>query len=134
MTQLTHHFATLLTRLLQPGTVDSEWLDSVIHPDYVQEVDGYRLDRDAFVSHLDHLHATLRRCEVQIEHLFCAGDRVHSSHRVTATLDDETEVSFLVCGVFTFRDGKLWHTFEVTRQLTGAPEHQDLGSRLAASD
>ncbi|XAG69645.1 hypothetical protein MRM75_01125 [bacterium 19CA06SA08-2] len=53
---------------------------------------------------------------------------MHSTHVVRATRHDGLPLVCKVSGLFTFRDGKICQTDEVTCLLTGSAQDEDIGS------
>jgi len=88
-----------MASLLDPKQ-DAESLSRYFAPDYVQDVDGKRLDFNGFIDHARTLKATLRRGHATIEKLVVDGDTSTSPARSART---ERGVQFFAfASVFAF--------------------------------
>lgn len=104
-------------------------LDQWFTPDYCQQVNGEQLDYAAFRQHIAALRNHLACASIDFIAVLAQGNRVHSTHVVRATRHDGLPLVCKVSGLFTFRDGKICQTDEVTCLLTGSAQDEDIGSR-----
>ncbi|MEH8128120.1 nuclear transport factor 2 family protein [Aeromonas veronii] len=104
-------------------------LDQWFTPDYCQQVNGEQLDYAAFRQHIATLRDHLAEATIEFVATIAQGDRVHSTHVVRATRHDGAPLVCKVSGLFTFRDGKICQTDEVTCLLSGSKQDADIGSR-----
>ena len=125
----TERLKTCLQRVIcDPGFTLAE-LDTWFSPDYCQQVNGETLDYAAFRQHIAALRGHLAEAAIEFVATLELGQRVHSTHLVRATRQDGGTLTCKVSGLFTFRDGRLCHTEEVTCLLAGRKEDADIGSR-----
>src|SRR5271168_2133816 len=114
--------------LLDPKQ-DAESLSRYFAPNYVQDVDGKRLDFNGFIDHARTLKATLRRGHATIEKLIVDGDTIADTHIIDAEKTNGDSIRVKVTAFLTARDGKIVRVDELTHLLHGAEEDSDLGSR-----
>ena len=120
-----------LASLLDPRQ-DVGNLSRYFAPEYVQDVDGKRLDYPGFIHHARVLKTHLRRGRATIETLIVDGDTIADIHVIDAEKIDGNSVRTKVIAFFTVRDGKIVRVDELTRLLHGADEDRDMGSRTSA--
>jgi len=99
--------------------------------DYVQEVDGKRLDYAGFIDHARVLKTHLRRGRATIKTLIVDGDTIADIHVIDAEKVDGNSVRTKVIAFFTVREGKIARVDELTHLLQGADEDRDIGSRTS---
>src|SRR5262249_16743080 len=73
----------MFDRLFDPAA-SAEAVGAFFAPDYVQEVDGKRLDYSAFLDHVRLLKRTLERASVTFEQLLVDGSTIADIHVVDA--------------------------------------------------
>jgi len=120
-----------VTSLLDPRQ-DAAALSQFFASDYVQEVDGKRLDFEGFIDHARVLKTRLRRGSATIQSLIVDGDTIADIHVIDAEKTDGAHLRTKVIAFFTVRDGKIVSVDELTHLLDGAEEDRDLGSRTSA--
>lgn len=135
MPELSKHEARALIEgaiasLLDPRQ-SVEHLSEYFAPDYVQDVDGKRLDYAGFLDHARALKAHLRGGRVAIEALIVEGDTIADIHVVEAEKTNGDSIRTKVIAFFTVRDGRIVRVDELTRMLHGADEDRDLSSRTS---
>jgi len=120
----------MFDRLFDPAA-SAEAVGAFFAPDYVQEVDGKRLDYSAFLDHVRLLKRTLERASVTFEQLLVDGSTIADIHVVDAHKKNGERLRVKVLAFYTIEDGKIRRLEELTHQLEGRPEDADLGSRAA---
>jgi ketosteroid isomerase-like protein len=119
-----------LTSLLDPRQ-DAESLSRYFAPDYVQDVDGKRLDFSGFIDHARTLKKSLRSGRVTIENIIVDGMTIADVHVVDAEKTNGDTIRAKVIAFYTVRDGKIVRVDELTHLLQGADEDRDMGSRTS---
>jgi ketosteroid isomerase-like protein len=114
-----------LASLLDPRQ-DAESLNRYFAHDYVQNVDGKRLDFNGFIDHARTLKKSLRSGRATIETIIVDGMTVADIHVV-----DAEKIRAKVIAFYTVRDGKIVHVDELTHLLHGTAEDRDMGSRTS---
>jgi len=121
-----------LASLLDPRQ-DVANLSRYFAPDYVQDVDGKRLDYAGFIDHARVLKTHLRRGRAAIETLIVDGDTIADIHVVEAEKTNGDSIRTKVIAFFTVRGGKIVRVDELTHLLHGADEDRDMGSRTSGA-
>jgi ketosteroid isomerase-like protein len=116
--------------LLDPRQ-DAESLSRYFAPDYVQDVDGKRLDFNGFIDHARTLKKSLRRGRATIENIIADGSTIADIHVIDAEMTNGDTIQVKVIAFFTVRDGKIVRVDELTHLLRGTDEDRDLGSRTS---
>jgi ketosteroid isomerase-like protein len=119
-----------LASLLDPQQ-DAESLSRYFAPDYIQDVDGKRLDFDGFIDHARTLKKSLRGGRATIDKLIVDGATIADIHLVDAEKTNGDTIRAKVIAFYTVRDGKIVRVEELTHLLHGADEDRDLGSRTS---
>ena len=119
-----------LASLLDPHQ-DAESLGRYFAPDYVQDVDGKRLDFAGFIDHARVVKRSLRRARATIEHLIVDGDTIADIHVVDAEKTNGESMRAKVIAFFWVRDGRVVRVDELTHLLHGAAGDRDMGSRTS---
>ena len=115
-------------RFFDPAA-SAEAVGEFFSPDYVQEVDGKRLDYSAFLDHVRLLKRTLDRATVTFENVVVDGSTIADIHVVDARKKNGERLRVKVLAFYTIEDGKIRRLEELTHQLEGRAEDRDLGSR-----
>jgi ketosteroid isomerase-like protein len=100
-------------------------------PDYVQDVDGKRLDYAGFIDHARVLKTQLRRGRAAIKALIVDGDTIADIHVIEDEKTNGDSIRTKVIAFFTVRDGKIVRVDELTHLQHGADEDRDMGSRTS---
>jgi ketosteroid isomerase-like protein len=116
--------------LLDPAQ-DVEALGRYFSEDYVQHVDGVRLDRRGFLDHARTLKKSLLGGRVTIESLLADGPIVADIHVVEARKTGGETVRMRVFAFYRIEDGRIASVDELTHLLHGAASDRDLGSRVS---
>jgi len=121
-----------VTSLLDPRQ-DAAALSRYFAPDYVQEVDGKRLDYAGFIDHARVLKTHLQdgRATMTIETLIVDGDTIADIHVVDVEKANGDRIRTKVIAFFTVRDGRIVRVDELTHLLEGAEQYRDMGSRTS---
>jgi len=123
--------AELFARFFDPATSAEAVGAAFFSPDYVQEVDGKRLDYGAFLDHVRLIKRTLDHATVTFEHVVVDGSTIADVHVVDARKNNGERLRVKVLAFYTIEDGKIRRLEELTHQLEGRPDDRDLGSRTA---
>jgi ketosteroid isomerase-like protein len=97
--------------------------------DYVQYVDGHRLDFNGFVKHMIEQKKVVASVKVTFKHMVEEGDKVATVHLIDATKKDGGKVEGQVNALFQIKNGKIVLCDELTKITVGTEEDKDLGSR-----
>ena len=119
-----------VTSLLDPQQ-DAAALSRYFAPDYVQDVDGKRLDYGGFIDHARVLKTHLRGGTATIESLIVDGDTIADIHIIDAEKIDGSRIRMKVIAFFIVRDGKIVRVDELTHLLDGDEKDRDMGSRTS---
>jgi ketosteroid isomerase-like protein len=95
-----------LASLLDPRQ-DAESLSRYFAPDYVQDVDGKRLDFNGFIDHARTLKSSLRSGRATIETIIVDGMTIADIHVVDAEKTNGATIRAKVIAFYTVRDGKI---------------------------
>jgi ketosteroid isomerase-like protein len=110
---------------------DAASLSRFFAPDYVQDVDGKRLDYAGFIQHAETLKQVLRSGRATIEQIIVQGSTFADIHVVEAEKMNGDRIKVKVIGFFEVRDGKIVRVDELTHLIRGSAEDSDLGSRTS---
>jgi len=110
---------------------DAATLSRYFASDYVQDVDGKRLDYDGFIDHARVLKTHLRSGRATIESLIVDGDTIADIHVIDAEKINGSRIRTKVIAFFSLRDGKIVRVDELTHLLDGEEEDRDMGSRTS---
>jgi ketosteroid isomerase-like protein len=116
-------------RLFDP-TASAEDVGAFFSPDYVQDVDGRRLDRGEFLNHVRVLKSTLDSATVTFKEIAADGATIADIHVVEARKKNGDRVRVKVMAFYTLEDGKIRRIEELTHLLEGRADDRDLGFRV----
>jgi ketosteroid isomerase-like protein len=119
-----------LASLLDPRQ-DAESLSRYFASDYIQDVDGKRLDFNGFIDHARTLKKSLRSGRVTIENIVVDGMTIADVHVVDAEKTNGDTIRAKVTAFYTVRDGKIVRVDELTHLLQGSEKDRDMGSRTS---
>lgn len=120
---------TVLKEVVENMDADESIISKYFSQDYIQEVDGKRLDYQGFVRHMHVQKEILLSARVFVQHCIVEGNKLSTIHRVDAVKKDGKKLSVKVVAHFEVKDGKIIYCDELTRLLAGAEEDQDIASR-----
>jgi ketosteroid isomerase-like protein len=116
-------------RLFDPASTAEE-VGAFFSPDYVQDVDGRRLDRGEFMNHVRMLKNTLEGATVTFKQIAADGQTIADIHVVEARKKNGERVRVKVIAFYTLQNGKISSIEELTYLLEGRSEDRDLGFRV----
>jgi ketosteroid isomerase-like protein len=116
-------------RLFDPAA-SAEEVGAFFSADYVQDVDGRRLDRGEFMSHVRMLKSTLDSASVTFKQVAADGHTIADIHVVEARKKSGERVRVKVMAFYTLENGKIRSIEELTYLLEGRAEDRDLGFRV----
>ena len=119
-----------LASLLDPRQ-DAESLSRFFAADYVQDVDGKRLDFRGFIDHARTLKTSLRSARATIENFVVDGMTIADIHVVEGEKTNGDTIRAKVIAFYAVRDGKIVRVEELTHLLQGSDEDRDMGSRTS---
>lgn len=96
---------------------------------YVQVVDGIKIDFNEFVKHLQALKNATRSITITIKSIAEGDGCVHTQHLAKAIKIDGSTSEFEVFACFHLEGGKIIRCEEITRMIKGNDVDADLGSR-----
>jgi ketosteroid isomerase-like protein len=120
---------SVFDRLFDPAA-SAEDVGAFFSPDYVQDVDGRRLDRGEFLNHVRVLKSTLDSATVTFKEIAADGTTIADIHVVEARKKNGDRVRVKVMAFYTLENGKIRRIEELTYLLEGRAEDRDLGFRV----
>ena len=97
--------------------------------DYVQHVDGKTLQFGDFTKHIKAVKEAIAFMSVTFDTIAQDNDIVFTNHRVKATTKAGGMGEVQVIAEFHIHNGQINYCSELTRQISGDPKDDDLGSR-----
>ncbi|OKH89660.1 nuclear transport factor 2 family protein [Thalassospira sp. TSL5-1] len=123
-----------LFETLTDQSVPTENLTAFFTPDYVQIVDGKKLDLTAFLQHADTLRHTLIKTDIRFEKIITDGNTIADIHFVHAQKKNGETIHIKVIAFYTLHKGRICRVEELTYLMEGTADDRDLGSRIAQHD
>lgn len=123
-------FKQCMTDIFMRSGFNIELIEKNFSNDYVQLVNQHTLNYSDFVKHIKTLKKEIIKCEIEFVTLISERDKLSSTHIIRAIKKDGSKIKAKVIGVFTFKNGKIIHTDEVTCLFESNTEDNDMGSRL----
>lgn len=96
---------------------------------YIQVVDGKKIDFDEFVAHMKVLREATESITITIKSIAEGDSCVHTQHFAKALKKDGSCSEYEVFACFTILDNKIVRCEELTRMIQGGKSDRDLGSR-----
>lgn len=118
----------LFQQLFDPS-VPAEEVGRYFAPDYVQVVDGKKLDHTGVVNHARALKDVFAIASVTLEKVVADGATIASMHTVRAQKKSGERVEVKVFAFFEVENGLVRRTGELTHVVHGEAHDRDLGSR-----
>lgn len=115
--------------ILSQGKTDNNTINKYFHEDYVQLVDGEKLNRDDFVRHIKALHNSEKNITVEFKHMLAEANKVATVHTATGTKEDGQQVVAKVIALFIFKDGRIIMCDELTSIIEGTEEDKANASK-----
>lgn len=97
--------------------------------DYIQVVDGKKIDFDEFVTHMQVLKEATESISITIKSIVQGENCVHTQHIAKAIKKGGACSEYEVFACFTILNNKIVRCEELTRMLQGDKSDHDLGSR-----
>lgn len=97
--------------------------------DYVQVVNGKKIDFNEFVTHLEVLKDATKSISITIKSIAEGDGCVHTQHIAQAVKKNGSKSEFEVFANFQLENGKILRCEELTRMISGDVSDDDLGSR-----
>ncbi|MEH6307265.1 nuclear transport factor 2 family protein [Olivibacter sp. CPCC 100613] len=97
--------------------------------EYIQEVDGKKLNYAQFCKHVSLQKETIRTLSFDFQTIITEGNILFSNHVVCGTTKDGRSGKFRVIAEFHFKDQKIIYCNELTHMISGDEKDRDLGSR-----
>ena len=121
---------SLFENIYQPQVDPEKFIQKHVSTNYVQIVDGHRINYSDFVAHIIKQRLVIKDVSFNFIYLIEENDSVASLHRVLATkIDDNKKIISEVHAFFQFKDGMLMSCNERTKIIQGSHEDEDLGRR-----
>lgn len=98
-------------------------------PEYIQEVDGKKLDYTQFCKHVRLQKETISTMSIDFQTLVAEGNVLFSNHVVSGITKDGRSGKFRVIAEFHFKNQKIIYCNELTHMISGDEKDRDLGSR-----
>jgi ketosteroid isomerase-like protein len=107
---------------------DEKTISQYFSPDYIQHVDGYKLNYENFVQHMMVQKSLLTYAKITIEHCVIEGNAICTVHKVDAIKKNGNKIAIKVIAYFEIEAGKIILCDELTFLLNGEDEDQNIGS------
>lgn len=98
-------------------------------PNYVQYVDGKRLNYHDFVDHMKALKSTLKSAKITFKYMVVEGDKIATVHMAEGIKKDGKFVESQVNALFQIKNRKIVLCDELTHLIKGDEADRNLGSR-----
>ncbi len=130
---LEEHHKKVLREVFQnivgQGHTDDNTISKYFHEDYVQLVDGKKLNRDEFVRHMKALHQSEKNIKVEFQHILAEGNQVATVHTATGTKENGQQVVAKIIALFVFKDGRIILCDELTAIIEGDEKDKENASK-----
>lgn len=107
---------------------DEKTISQYFSPDYIQHVDGYKLNYENFVQHMMVQKSLLTYAKITIEHCVIEGNAICTVHKVDAIKKNGNKIAVKVIAYFEIEAEKIILCDELTYLLKGEDEDQNIGS------
>lgn len=97
--------------------------------EYIQEVDGKKLDYTQFCKHVSLQKETISTMTFDFQTMIVEDNILFSNHVVHGTTKDGRSGTIRVIAEFHFKGQKLIYCNELTHMINGDEKDRDLGSR-----
>ncbi|HEF8774596.1 TPA: nuclear transport factor 2 family protein [Providencia stuartii] len=105
-------------------------IEQYFSPDYIQIVDGKKIDYTEFVAHLNALKNAVESISITIKSIAEGDGCVHTQHIACAKKKNGEISEFEVFACFHLSNNKIICCEELTRMINGKKADEDLGSRI----
>lgn len=114
--------------VLEDLNADEKIICRYFSPDYIQHVDGHRLNYKDFVDHMYVQKSLLDSIKVCIERCVVEANGICTVHRVDAIKKNGEKVIVKVIAYFEVENGKIVLCDELTHILKGEAKDKSIGS------
>lgn len=97
--------------------------------DYIQYVDGKKLNYSDFVTHMKAQKSVMKSIKVTFKHIVAEGDKLATIHIVNGIKKDGSRIEAQVNALFQIKNNKIILCDELTHLIKGEKSDRDLGSR-----
>lgn len=116
--------------ILEDGKIDNETIKKYFHKDYIQEVNGIKIDYDEFKLHLFKQRQSIENISIKFNTILSYDNIIFSNHNVHCTKKDGSFCSFKVIAEFRIKDEKIFFCDELTHLIEGKQSDTDMGQRF----
>lgn len=95
---------------------------------YIQYVDGKKLDYDKLIKHLMNLKSTLHKIKITFKHIISEHDKVSTIHIVNATKKNGVVCKVQVNAMFQIKNQKIILCDELTHLISGEGLDKEIAS------
>jgi ketosteroid isomerase-like protein len=115
--------------VIEPDAFDEGAVRRYFSPNYMEKVDGKKLDFAGFSDHLRAVKAAVTNVHVTFDLSMAEGNKVVDIYRVVADRRTGGKMAVKVVALFEIKDGKIVRCDEDTHLEEGTAADKDLGSR-----
>lgn len=116
--------------ILEDGKIDNETVKKYFHKDYIQEVNGAKINYDEFKLHLIKQRQSIENISIKFNTILSYENIIFSNHNVNCIKKDGSFCFFKVIAEFRIKDGKIIFCDELTHLIKGKQSDTDMGQRF----
>lgn len=116
------------SNILEKSTVAENVFEQYFSKDYVQCVDGKKLNYDDFVQHIKTLKSVMKTMNVSFKQMVVEEDWIATLHIVDGVKHSNEAIQVQVNAFMKIREGKIVWCDELTYLIKGEHNDKDLGS------
>lgn len=117
----------LCTDIIENMNPSDEMYRKYFSPDYVHQVDGFTLNFDGLVRHMNEKKAVIQAVKVSFPHILVEGDKMCAVHLVHYLMKDGREIEKKVIALLQVKDHQFILCDELTYIIKGTQQDQYLG-------
>lgn len=110
--------------------MDQNLLSEYFSPDYIQYVDGKKINYNDFIKHIQLLKNKISKMSISIKSIVAEDNIVFTNHEVFTIMSDGRTGKTKVIAEFRLNKGKIYYCDELTHMIEGDDKDRDLGSRV----
>ena len=114
--------------VLESKTFDQELVDKYFHSNYIQFVDGNKIEFDQFLEHIKTQKKIIKEISTTFKTIIQDGNTVFSNHVVNILKTNNTSVTTHVIAEFRLKNNKIHYCDELTHMIKGDASDKNLGS------
>lgn len=114
--------------VIEDLNANEKTISQYFSPDYIQQVDGHRLNYEDFVQHMIVQKSLMNSIMVSIERCIIEGNAICTVHRVDAIKKNGEKIAVKVIAYFEVENKKIRLCDELTHLLEGDKKNQNIGS------